>query len=166
MFPSNRNKDTERGLPASRYGKQSDVYYGLDFTMNARFGASGTVLGGLSTGTQVTNNCNIVAKVPELGIQPTAASVAINAAPNRVCNPNAARQTQVKLSGSYELPDAIRASVNYQNIPGVNTAATFNLSPATITAALGRAPNNVGTRQNVVGFLSPRIIKFGVPWDL
>ena len=39
--------------PASRYGKQSDVYYGLDFTMNSRFGASGTVLGGLSTGRQV-----------------------------------------------------------------------------------------------------------------
>jgi hypothetical protein len=211
--------------PASKYGKQSDVYNGLDFTMNARFGASGTVLGGLSTGRQVTNNCDIVAKVPELGIQPTAANTAINAAPNRFCNPAAAWQTQVKLSGSYELPYAIRASVNYQNIPGVNTVATFNVSPATITAALGRAPNNVGTQtvqliepttlyrekrlnqvnlalsrsfsmgterfqprleianltnantitaiqttygatwQNVVGFLSPRIIKFGVQWD-
>jgi len=119
----------------------------------------------------------------------------------------------------------VRVSINYQNIPGVNTVATYNVAPATITAALGRAPNNVGTQsvqliepnalyrekrlsqvnlafsrafqmrshkivphveianltnsntvtliqttygptwQNVTGFLSPRIVKFGMQWD-
>jgi hypothetical protein len=207
--------------PASNYGQQSDVYNGIDITTNARVGGKANVLGGVSTGRQVTNNCEVLAKVPEATVQ----AATINAAPSRFCNPNAAWQTQLKLSGSYELPYAIRASINYQNVPGVNTVATFNVTPATITAALGRAPDNVGTQtvqliepttlyrekrlsqinvgvsrafsrgsqrfqprleianltnsntvtliqttygptwQNVVGFLSPRIIKFGVQWD-
>ena len=93
--------------PASRYGKQSDVYYGLDFTMNSRFGASGTVLGGLSTGRQVTNKCEIVAKVPELGIQPTAANVAIKAAHQPLLQPErGVADASEALGGSYELPYA------------------------------------------------------------
>ena len=207
--------------PASKYGKQSDVFNGMDFTMNAHFGGSGLLLGGVSTGRQVTDNCDVLAKVPEATVQ----AATVNAAPSRYCNPNATWLTQLKLSGSYDLPYEIRASVNYQNIPGVNTVATYNVTPATITAALGRAPNNVGTQtvqliepttlyrekrlnqlnmafsraftmgthrvqprvemanltnantvtliqttygptwQNVVGFLSPRIIKFGVQYD-
>jgi hypothetical protein len=206
---------------ASNYGKQSDVYNGVDVTTNARIGGQANIIGGLSTGRQVTNNCEILAKVPEAAVQ----AATVNAAPSRFCNPDAAWQTQLKLSGSYELPYAIRASVNYQNVPGVNTVATFNVTPATITAALGRAPNNVGTQtvqliepttlyrekrlnqvnlaisrafsrgpqrfqprleianltnsntvtliqttygptwQNVTGFLSPRIIKFGLQYD-
>jgi hypothetical protein len=46
----------------------------------------------------------------------------------------------VKLFGTYALPWDLRASFNYQHLPGVATTATYVISGAEITSALGRAP--------------------------
>ena len=45
---------------ASRYGKQSQVYNGIDVTISARFGKGGQVSGGASVGRTVTDNCFVV----------------------------------------------------------------------------------------------------------
>ena len=42
---------------ADKYGKQREVYNGVDVTMTARFGRGGFLQGGVSTGTTATNNC-------------------------------------------------------------------------------------------------------------
>jgi hypothetical protein len=42
---------------ASHYGKQTQVYNGVDVTPNARFGEGGQFSGGLSLGRTVTDNC-------------------------------------------------------------------------------------------------------------
>ena len=42
---------------ASRYGKQTQVFNGVDMTVNARFAGNGQLSGGLSVGRTVTDNC-------------------------------------------------------------------------------------------------------------
>mgnify|MGYP001046765221 CR=1 FL=1 len=47
-------------------------------------------------------------------------------------------QTQVKLLGSYPLPWQIVASATYQNVPGPQITATYNVPSAAIAGSLGR----------------------------
>ena len=117
--------------PASDYGKQTEIYTGLDVTVNARFGNGGLVSGGLSTSQTATDNCEVLAKLPEMA--PTAA-------PSRFCHvaPPWSAGTQVKLFGSYGLPWDLRASVVYQNMAGPPTTASFVATNALVTPALGR----------------------------
>src|SRR2546428_810936 len=42
---------------SSNYGKQTEVYDGIDATINARFGKGGVLSGGFSTGRTVNDNC-------------------------------------------------------------------------------------------------------------
>ncbi len=53
---------------ASNYGDQSQVWSGVDWSINARMASGLTVSGGLSTGRTVTDNCDILAQVPEAGL--------------------------------------------------------------------------------------------------
>ena len=50
---------------ASNYGKQTEHYNGVDVNVAARLRGV-TVMGGFTTGQKATNNCQIVAKVPEI----------------------------------------------------------------------------------------------------
>jgi hypothetical protein len=133
---------------ASNYGKQTEIYNGFDFTVNARFGAGGLLTGGLSTSQTVTDKCALLAAVPE---------AAPTAAPTRFCrvSPPWAGATQLKLSGIYPLPWAgVRISSVWDYIPGPPTAAQYNATVAMnpeIQQQLGRqlaaGPNGVAAVQ-------------------
>src|SRR5262249_13148932 len=45
---------------AAPYGQFSDIFNGVDISINARFGKGGVVQGGVSTGQEVFNNCVVV----------------------------------------------------------------------------------------------------------
>ena len=130
----------------SHYGGQSEVYDGVDVTLNARLGNGGLIGGGFATGRTVTDVCDVVDDVPEFAIN-LAATVALTTnsvvgpsnAPSRFCrmSPPWSALTQVKLFGTYPLPWDLRASFNYQHLPGVATTATYVISGAEIAAALG-----------------------------
>jgi hypothetical protein len=117
---------------SSKYGKQTEAYNGIDLTLNARLAGGGLVAGGLSTARTATDNCEILAKIPE---------AAPTAAPQQFCKvtPPWAAATQVKLYGAYPLPWDLRVSAVFQNIPGVATTATFVASNALIAPSLGRS---------------------------
>ena len=53
---------------ARNFGKQIQHWNGLDATVNLRFGRQFTLQGGLSTGRQVTDNCEVVADLPEAAL--------------------------------------------------------------------------------------------------
>ena len=56
-----RSRASERLISfAKNYGEQSQVYDGLDVTMNARFMGSAFVQGGINVGRTRTNNCFVV----------------------------------------------------------------------------------------------------------
>jgi hypothetical protein len=133
---------------SSNYGKQTEVYNGVDVTMNARFGKGGVLAGGMSTGQTVNDNCfqnsdpSLTAQFPP-GV--TAAST-----PPRTqdfCHTVLpfSGQTQFKFSGAYPLPWDFQASATYQNLPGIPIAATYVATNAAIRPSLGRNLGQCGT---------------------
>jgi hypothetical protein len=124
--------------------------------------------GGFATGRTVTDVCDVVDDVPEFAINLAAtALLTTNAvagpsnAPSRFCrvSPPWSALTQVKLFGTYPLPWDLRASFNYQHLPGVATTATYVVSGAEIQAALGR-PSAAGARATAnVELLEPQRLR-------
>ncbi|OFW04690.1 MAG: hypothetical protein A3I61_12215 [Acidobacteria bacterium RIFCSPLOWO2_02_FULL_68_18] len=153
---------------ANRYGDWTEVYDGIDVTLNARLGDGGLVGGGVATGRTRTDMCDILDDVPEFAITWTSNAAitsnnvnAPNNAPSRFCrvSPPWSALTQVKLFGTYPLPWDLRASFNYQHLPGVATTATYVVSGAEIATALGRAPAAGARATATVELLDPQELR-------
>ncbi len=107
---------------ASRFGKQSEVYNGLDLTVAARLPRA-TVQGGLSTGRTETDRCFVVDNPQSM----------------LFCHVKPPFwQPQIKLSGSYRLPASVQASAVFQSLPGVPIAASYVATNAEVIPTLGR----------------------------
>jgi carboxypeptidase family protein len=128
---------------SSHYGKQSEVFDGIDVTLTARFGRGGQAQGGLSTGRTVTDNCLLVDS-PSTVVAGTPAGAMLtvptqDARPGfcRISQPWAAA-TQVKFAVVYPLPWHLQTSALYQNAPGFPIAASYVATNAEIKTSLGR----------------------------
>jgi hypothetical protein len=136
---------------ASHYGKQTQVFNGVDVTMNARFGQGGQFSGGLSTGRTSTNNCyqngdpsltaqafpGVLALPTASGMFPTTATISRSAAFCDVAPPWS-QSTQVKFMAVYPLPYHIQTSAIYQNSSGIPITASYVATNAEILQSLGR----------------------------
>jgi Carboxypeptidase regulatory-like domain len=129
---------------AAHYGKQTQVYNGMDLTVNARFGQGGQVSGGLSVGRTATDNCYqnsdpslIAQSFPQVLGLPAASSVPRLDA---YCNsaPPWSQSTQLKFMAVYPLPWHIQTSAIYQNSPGIPITASYVATNAEILPSLGR----------------------------
>jgi len=132
---------------ANNFGGQSRSWNGVDITGDAR--VQGILFqGGLSTGSLSTDNCSLIAQVPEspsLAVPAPAEVVPLN-----YCRTRQNWLTQIKLLGSYTLPYAIQVAGTFQNQPGPERIARVTFSAAEIAAALGR-PATLGPQTvNVV----------------
>ena len=132
---------TKFGVPAnnyvtwaSNYGKQTEVYNGADFLVNARLPRGGLLQGGLNIGNSVvtsvgsgsssvsaTNNCFVVDSPQQL----------------RNCDIHPPLVAQLKLVGSYQLPWQVQISGNIQSLPGYFYDAIYAAPNSAITG-LGR----------------------------
>jgi hypothetical protein len=128
---------------STRYGKQIEVFDGVDVTVNARFGQGGQAQGGLSTGRTFTDNCLSVDS-PSSVVSGTPAGATLtlptfDARPGfcRISQPWAAA-TQVKFAVVYPLPWRLQTSALYQNAPGFPMAASYVATNAEIKSSLGR----------------------------
>ncbi|MEQ1759631.1 MAG: carboxypeptidase regulatory-like domain-containing protein [Vicinamibacterales bacterium] len=169
---------------AANYGKQQEHWTGVDIGVNVRGNSGLTVMGGLSTGKFMSDNCEIVDKIPELLLG--TANAAINVfpitstgvwTPKQFCHQESPFLTQVKLQSIYTVPKIdVQLSAVYQNIPGPAIQANFVVTNAIAQSALGRtlagsAPNltaNVlapgslyGERLNQLDLSFGRIVKLG-----
>jgi hypothetical protein len=138
---------------ASDVGKRSEIYNGIDVTMNARFAVGGQFSGGLSMGRTTTDACDIARKAPEtlLGTDGSAAGSGSNSGPGtlttgvagawsslehcRVQIPWSAA-TQLKFLVVYPLPWDLQMSAIYQNMAGAPILATYPAPAAEVMAAL------------------------------
>jgi hypothetical protein len=126
---------------ASTYGRQIEHWNGVDISANARLTRGLTVQGGFSTGRTSTDNCDVVAKLPEL------ISTATTAMPLGYCHMNSPLLAQVKGLGSYTIPRVdVQVGGSFQSNPGPIVQATFNAPTALAAQSLGRplsgnAPN-------------------------
>ena len=166
VSPAKFGQVTNFVTSASNYGKQTDHWNSLDISVNARLRAL-TFQGGTSTGHSVTDNCAIVAKLPEvLGTTPLA-----------YCHVSPPFITQFKGLASYTIPKvAVQVSGTFQSLPGAPLAANFVASNALVAPALGRnlssgaggnvtvnliAPGTVyGARINQLDLRATKILKF------
>jgi hypothetical protein len=131
---------------ASNYGNQIEHWNGFDLSLSARFPQSLVVQGGLSTGRTSTDNCAILAALPE--VNPTGAPY---------CHVDTAwmGQTQVKLLGTYTVPKVdIRFAATFQSQPGVQIAANYNAPNAVVQPSLGR-PLSGGAANVTVNLVAP-----------
>jgi hypothetical protein len=109
---------------ARKFGDQSEVWNGVDVTVNARLENGLVLQGGVSTGAQVTDNCTVEAALPE------------TAGP--YCRVEQGLQTQVKLLTTYLIPRIdVQLAATFQNNPGPNISA-FYFVPAANIIGLGR----------------------------
>ena len=121
---------------ASYYGKQTDVFNGIDVTFNARFLQGGQLAGGVSTGRQVTDNCytgsdaSLLAEGQSVTAPRTTAYCHVS--------PPWSAGTQVKFSGVYPLPWDFQSSATLQNLPGIPYLASYVATNAEIAPSLGR----------------------------
>jgi hypothetical protein len=148
---------------ASDYGNQIQEWNGFDLTMNARIRPDLYVQGGMSTGRTLTDNCEILEKIPEwnpLGVP--------------YCRQLTNFLTQYKFLGSYTVPRiAVQLSGAFQSIPGPNLAANRVVTPAQTT--LGRPFTNAanltlnlvepgtmyGERLNQLDFRIAKLLRYG-----
>ena len=131
---------------SDKYGKQTETWQGIDLSGNARLGGGTIIQGGLSTGKQVTDNCAVVAQVPEAAVP----GVSLNGAPGNIagplggpfCHQEQPWLLQVKGLGTYTVPKiGIQLSGTFQSVNGPQLAATLVVpcgAGSSVAAQLGR----------------------------
>jgi hypothetical protein len=114
---------------SDNYGKQIEHWSGMDLSAQARLRGGLILQGGVSTGKTVTDNCEILAKLPEN----------IGANSLDYCHTETPWLTQVKFGGSYILPWNISLSGTYQSFQGPIITALATYTNAQIAPVLGRS---------------------------
>jgi hypothetical protein len=109
---------------ASNFGEQTQVYNGVDLTLNARFGDGGLLAGGVSFGQTSVDDCAVRPDSPE----------------KVFCDrtPPWGNETYLKLAGSYPLPWGLSASATFQNLPGILYQSNVVYTNSQIAPSLGR----------------------------
>jgi hypothetical protein len=123
---------------------QTDIFNGVDVTINARLPRGAFVTGGTATGRQAFNNC-YAAQRPDLvplGFTTASLSVAPGQAnnPNGFCSVVPPFQTQVKVQGSYPLPLNFQASASFISMPGIPVLAQLQVPTGTVIWPNGSRP--------------------------
>ena len=132
---------------SDNYGKQIEHWNGFDIGVNARLQNGLVVQGGIGSGKTTADNCEIVAKLPEMNLafaNNTTFPVATNNvwSPAQYCHQESAFLTQMKLLGVYEVPRIdVQVAGSYRTLPGDAVNANFVASNAYLgtNSTLGRA---------------------------
>jgi hypothetical protein len=135
---------------SEKYGKQLDHWNGFDLNLNARLQGGLVLQAGLSTGHQMEDNCEIVAKLPEL-------NSGANQRPKEFCHREEPWLTQIKGYGIYTLPKVdVQLSGSFRSTPGTNINANFTATNAILASSstLGR-PLSGGAANITVALLPP-----------
>jgi len=166
---------------SDNFGTQTQHWNGVEVNVSARIRQSLFLQGGTSTGRTTTDNCEVRAKLPELG-------VAAGGIINPYCHVEPPFTTQVEGLASYTVPKVdvlvsaiFRSQANAQpgsdvGTNGASRTATYRMNAAQFLAATGRPiapglatqdvnlvlPGAVyGDRINVVDMRIAKVLRFG-----
>jgi hypothetical protein len=130
-----------------RAGSATEIYNGIDLTVNAHLRSGVLLHGGLNTGRSAINNCDALANIITVPVSnKTTQAGAVNSAPSqRFCSIAPKFLTQIKLQGSYPLPFDTQFSAAFQSIPGPEVSAAQTVPSAAIAPFLGRGPSSGGS---------------------
>ena len=143
---------------SDKYGKQTEHWNGVDFSLQARLPNGVLLTGGVSTGKRVTDNCEIVAQLPEMLFGAAATNNTINQGgsfnnvwlPEQFCHQEEPFRTQGKVFGMYTIPRIdVLVSASFASTPGQLITANYVATNAILaaTSTLGRPLS--GTTQNI-----------------
>ncbi len=173
---------------SGKIGKQTEVWQGMDFTVNARL-QNGLVLnGGVSTGTTKENDCEILTALPEMRNLAAAGGVPASQRPLQYCDRQTPWLTQTKVFGTYTLPKVdVQVSGTYRNVNGTDLNAAYVATNAILAgsstlgrALSGNAPNvqlqvlepyaQYNPRRNELDIRVGKVLRFGkarssINWD-
>lgn len=133
---------------AKKFGKQTEVYNGVDVVFSARLPHGGQASGGwnigdslssgLSTESAKTSNCFVVDSPQQL----------------YNCKSGNPYQSRIKVNASYPLPWDILAAAVFQSLPSLNYQANYTVTSAQIAPSLGR-PLAGNTSNVTIDLLQP-----------
>jgi hypothetical protein len=163
---------------AEKYGDWYQYFNGVDITLNMRTQGGFTFQGGMSTGQNVADNCDVRANLTELSAGIGAGLVGSNVSPTSpYCHVAYGFLTQFRGLGSYTIPRIdVQVSSVFQSKPGAMLSATYAVPAAVVAQSLGRPPSgnvtsvNVnliepgslyGDRINQLDFRFAKILRFG-----
>ena len=148
-----RNPDTltrpadNRVRLASEYGDQTQVWSGVDLSVNARMASGIVVSGGMSTGRTLTDNCEILAAVPEAGLLG-----------KPYCRQLTDFLTDVKMQGAYTIPKIeVQTGVAFRSSPGPVLAANQVVANSAVRPSLGRDLSG-GAANVTVNLVAPGVM--------
>ncbi len=127
----------------------------FDVSINARLKQGVLLQGGVSTGKNVTDNCNVLAAAPSAvaaGLTPSTSPVTIP-----YCHVETAwmGQTQIKMLGTYQVPKIdVTLAGTLQSVPGPQLSANYVATNAQVQPSLGR-PLSAGAANVTVNLVAP-----------
>jgi carboxypeptidase family protein len=143
-------------------GRQTEVFNGVDVSVNARFRSDLFVTGGFATGNTHFDNCAAFVDNPasEFGIAtntgyPATPGTGTNFA---YCDYDTSWLGQSKINGVYTLPwQHLQISAVMQNLPGQMVLAQWNITQADVAAngSLGRALSGGANTSRLVPLIKP-----------
>ena len=154
---------------SDKYGKQIEHWNGVDVTVAARLQSGVSLQGGISTGKRVTDDCEIVSKLPEMlfadgTLQPNnGPTINLNDfnpniwLPGQFCHQEEPLLTTARFFGVYIIPRIdVLVSGTIQSSPGQLIAGNFVATNAYLAAnsTLGRALSG-GTANMTVNIIEP-----------
>ena len=125
---------------APNYGTISQVYNGVDLSVNARLANGLQMRAGSSTGERVTDYCDVRSKLPEqTGGFSTASEVPAFSPTNPYCHNAPGMTTRFTTAASYTVPKIdVLLSTTFLSSPGEPLAANWNVTSAIAQPSLGR----------------------------
>jgi hypothetical protein len=145
VVPEKFGLDQNYVTHSSNYGDQTEVWQGVDLTMNVRPRAGLMLGGGISTGRLLVDSCDVARHLPEMA----------PLTPLEFCRIEEPYLTNGKLIASYIVPRiAVQVSGTLQSLPGPALAANFVATNAVVSPSLGR-PLAGGANNVTVVILQP-----------
>lgn len=121
---------------------QTEVYNGVDLTINARTQNGLLLAGGLNAGRTGYNNCAVLpgnSGQPSFTFQGIGGGTVVNGSSHAFCELTPPFLTQFKALGAYTLPRVnTQVSATFQSLPGPMILATWAAPSTAIAPSLGR----------------------------
>ncbi len=135
LFGQTRNYNTL----SDTIGKQTEHWNGVDLNVSARLQNGLLVQGGFSTGRTMTDNCEIVAKLPEMqGVTVTGVTGSVVQS-LQFCHQESPFLTQVKGYAVYTIPRVdVQIAGTFYSYPGPEINPVYNAPNAVVSPSLGR----------------------------
>jgi hypothetical protein len=144
------------------FGERTEVFDGVDVTLNWRLPNRAFVSGGFSLGRSVVDECGVVVDSPQRMIR-----IPVNAGPvdsravttdvQGFCRdaPPWSAGSQIKLAVVYPLPWDLRVSTTYQDIASVPLTASYVITNAAALPSLGRNFSGGAAATRTIELIAP-----------